>query len=309
MRIDSDGDVGIGTASPTSRLTVTGSNSVATLTNSMGTLDGTFEAPTGWTFNLGWSRTGGAGTMVATHATGQTLTMSGASSATNTSTYYEISFVTTATTVGTGFTVSLGGTDSGIDGVTMASAGTHTFTIRPGAASGTILFTPGSGGTFAGTVDTVTIRAITSSTANMVVNSSGGTTAPIEVRTGASGSFNSFIGTNAGSINTSGTYNTALGSNSMQLNTSGGSNTAIGTSTLSSNTSGYNNTAIGASSLSSNTVGFYNVGLGSGTLNSNTIGSWNIAVGTSTMQMNTTGNSNTAVGHAALYSNQGELAT
>lgn len=114
------------------------------------TADGTFAVSTGWTAGTGWV----IGNGYADHATTASGTLSGASTATSTAKYYTVRFTVTVTTPGTGFTVSLGSTDSG---ATYNTAGTYTVDIQPSDGTGTLLFTPGVGGTFVGTIDDVTI--------------------------------------------------------------------------------------------------------------------------------------------------------
>ena len=63
------------------------------------------------------------------------------------------------------------------------------------------------------------------------------------------------------------------------------------------------NTALGASALNSNTTGGFNSAVGNSALSNNTTGGSNSAVGRVALGFNTTGSSNSAVGRAALYSN------
>ena len=79
--------------------------------------------------------------------------------------------------------------------------------------------------------------------------------------------------------NTTGNYNTASGTDSLYNNTTGGSNTASGTDSLYNNTTGGSNTASGRYSLYSNTTGYWNTALGTNAGISNTTGSNNTFIG------------------------------
>lgn len=125
--------------------------------------------------------------------------------------------------------------------------------------------------------------------------------------------------------NTTGTYNSAGGSEAMYLNTSGTDNVAMGYLALYNNTTGTQNTAIGSyalryqqagirnmgigskalegSSTPSNNTGNDNVAIGEESLWSNTSGSNNAALGNASLILNTTGSNNTAIGHRTGYTN------
>ncbi|HUD03681.1 MAG TPA: hypothetical protein VMR51_02740, partial [Patescibacteria group bacterium] len=293
------GKVGIGTTSPLSALQVVGTSSVATVSGSNSlTADGTFATSSGWTTTAGWT----IGSGVATHTTGNTGALSGTSNGTNTSTVYQVMF-DVAGTMGSGFNVSLGGTDSG---TTITSTGSaQTVYIVPGASSGTLAFTPAGTGTFAGTIDNVYIYAISTSTADVSVISSNGTSTPLEVRAGGSGLYNTFIGQNSGLNNTTGYSNSALGAGSLQYNSIGYYNAAVGARSLQKNTTGYYNSVLGVEALQNNTTGNWNVAVGTWSLNSNTTGGGSTAVGYGSLQNNNAGGSNSAFGAAALGGNTG----
>jgi hypothetical protein len=102
---------------------------------------------------------------------------------------------------------------------------------------------------------------------------------------GANGK-NTFIGINAGNFTmvTSGTdtnasYNTGVGYESLDSLTTGYSNSALGYSSLTANTTGYRNSAIGNNSLQSNTTGYNNSTLGYHSLYYNQEGNNNVAFG------------------------------
>lgn len=294
------GDVGIGLDYANSRLHVKGASSLATVgVSNLITADGTFASSSGWTEGTGWS----IGTGVATHATGNTGTLSGTSTAIDTSTVYQVNFTVSVTTAGDGITVSLGGQESG-DVIT--TSGSKTVYIVPSAGTGTLVFTPGPLGTFVGTIDDVTIYALTGSLADAEFESSNGSGSNIEIRAGRSASNNTFIGTNAGNfstINGGGTYNTYVGYGSGRYTVTGSRNTALGTWAFNQNTTGYRSTAIGYSALGENTTGYRNTALGSNALELNTTGYDNAAVGTYALNVNTTGYENTSIGIYSLEAN------
>lgn len=120
------------------------------------------------------------------------------------------------------------------------------------------------------------------------------------VNTGAN---NTFIGYQAGLVNSTGSNNTALGRGALAANTTGTSNVAVGLLSLSSNTTASSNTAIGASALGATTTGNNNVGIGDSALAANVNGAANVAVGFRALDVNTSGSSNVAIGSNALGAN------
>src|SRR3989344_278660 len=114
---------------------------------------------------------------------------------------------------------------------------------------------------------------------------------------------NTGIGYSALLSNSSGNSNVAIGSGSLQANTTGSGNSAVGVNSLLSNTTGANNVAIGLDALRSNTTGWYNVAIGPGALYTNADSWYNTAVGYDALRLNTTGQSNTATGYEALRAN------
>ena len=106
------------------------------------------------------------------------------------------------------------------------------------------------------------------------------------------------VGRGGGSV----VSNTAVGSDSLQCNTTGTNNTAVGLRASWCNTTGSYNTAAGYCSLALNVSGSNNTAFGYNTLKNNTA-STNVAFGRSALQENTTGTNNTAVGRCALYFN------
>jgi hypothetical protein len=110
---------------------------------------------------------------------------------------------------------------------------------------------------------------------------------------------NTFIGFDAGKLNTTGTDNTAVGYQAFDTNVSGLQNTAVGSLALSASTNS-NNTAVGFNALAVTTTGANNVALGSEALLASTTATGNIAIGRLALATNTTNSGNTAVGTTAL---------
>jgi trimeric autotransporter adhesin len=119
----------------------------------------------------------------------------------------------------------------------------------------------------------------------------------------ATDAYNTAVGYAAGSSVTTGTNNTLIGGLAGTAITTGGNSTGVGYSALRQNTTGANNTASGGVSMYSNTTGSDNTAYGYDALSGNTTASNNTAVGKAALKANTTGTENTAVGYAALYAN------
>jgi hypothetical protein len=117
------------------------------------------------------------------------------------------------------------------------------------------------------------------------------------------GSFNTFVGAEAGNLSTTGHRNAALGYQSLNANTAGSRNTALGGFALSVNTTGNDNTATGYGSLTAATTASSNTAIGSYSLAASTTGGYNTAVGHSALAANTTGVRNSAHGYASLAQN------
>lgn len=120
---------------------------------------------------------------------------------------------------------------------------------------------------------------------------------------GTEGRNNTFVGINAGLVNTTGYNNSVVGHNALYSNTSGYNNTVFGEAAMVSNQSGSNNSAFGQAALYANTTGSYNIAFGVSALNSNGSGSNNSAIGSAALNSNTSGSNNTAIGNSALVSN------
>jgi len=113
--------------------------------------------------------------------------------------------------------------------------------------------------------------------------------------------FNTAVGGGAAYQNTTGTQNTAVGYLSLGANTTASNNTAVGYEALNANTTGSNNTAVGVNALKANTTSINNTALGRDASFSNTTGGQNTVVGRTAGYSGTNGNYNTYVGHAAGY--------
>ena len=286
--------VGAGTITPGAKVHVKGSSSLTTVgAANVLTADGTFTTSSGWTVGTGWT----IGSGVATHATGTTGTLAGTATIAALS-IYKVTFTVSVTTAGDGLSVSLGGRDSG---TTITTAGAKTLYLVATNTNG-IVFTPGPLGTFVGTIDDVVINLLTASTSDTIIEASDGTSTPIQIRTGASGSGNVSVGEFAGryNISASGINNLFIGSGSGAFNATGNSNVAIGTAALQFNTSGNDNFAMGYHSLYTNNTGVRNIAVGSSSLTANTTGSYNIGIGFYALKANITGSSNTAIGDQVL---------
>jgi len=320
----SNDDVAIGLSTALARLHVKGTNSLATIdTTNLLTADGAFDTSTGWTIGAGWT----IGSGVATHATGNTATLSGTSTANTILKEYQIIFTVAVTTAGSGFSVSLGGKDAG---QVFSTAGTKTIYIHPTATTGTLLFTPGSGGTFVGTIDNVQILEVLPSDPAVIFENSDGILNSIEIRAGGSGVNSLFIGKDAGKFNTNvgggnrGQFNTFVGVEAGFFNVTGDKNTCLGyragyslthfdgSATNDSNTligynagrnitTGYNNNAYGSNAGFNITTGTDNMCFGKNSLIQTTTGSFNTAIGTTAGNSNTTGSSNIFIGYQAGY--------
>ena len=98
--------------------------------------------------------------------------------------------------------------------------------------------------------------------------------------------------------NTSVGYQSLYGGTDASLNTGTG-NSAFGYWALENNTTGYQNSAVGYASLITNTTGNFNSAQGNYALQLNTTGSANAAFGVNALLNNTTGSSNSALGYTA----------
>jgi hypothetical protein len=188
------------------------------------TADGTFATSTGWTLGSGWTIAADK----ASHATGSTAALSGTSTANSTSLMYEVLFTLTTTTPGTGLRVSLGGTSSL---VTYTASNTYAAYMRPGSSSGTLTFTPQTGGTWVGDITAVAIYTVYSSDPDVIIRNSDGNSSNTEIRSCGDGLNSLAVGSGSGKY--------LIGSNCTYLGFDAGSQsvtadgvTAIGRSYL-----------------------------------------------------------------------------
>jgi len=114
---------------------------------------------------------------------------------------------------------------------------------------------------------------------------------------------NTAVGSKGLYSNTLGSQNTALGFESLKTNTEGSQNTGIGVNSLFSNTTGDKNTAVGAFALNDNTTGELNTAMGYQSLNNHTTGGYNTAIGGLALFTDQTGTHNTSMGYASLFLN------
>jgi hypothetical protein len=116
------------------------------------------------------------------------------------------------------------------------------------------------------------------------------------------GTGNVGVGKQALNSNTA-SNNTAVGYQAGYSNTTGYNNIAIGYQALYNNTTGYENNATGVVALLSNTAGAFNTAYGNASVRSNTTGNYNTGIGVNALYSNTTASNNTAVGYQAGYAN------
>ncbi len=248
---------------------------------------------TDWDGSPDWDLSGGT---TAIHNSGNTTPLSPSTPISVTAgAVYQVEFCVSGRTAGS-VTPSIGaalGTAVGSDSCTE----THLLTA---SNTNDLIFTPTSD--FDGTIDSVSVKLVTASSAVIRVLNTNGSTG-VEIRSGGSDLHNTFIGLNSGSSNTTGSQNSAVGSGALQNNTTGSQNSAVGSGALQNNTTGSNNSAVGLTALYSNTTGSQNSAFGQAALLYNTTGSQNSAFGQAALANNTTGSLNTAVGNSALQNN------
>ncbi|KAF0129140.1 MAG: hypothetical protein FD148_1709 [Methylocystaceae bacterium] len=286
------GNVGIGTTTPTAMLDITGNKSDAVVGSEMisATADRDFSSDSGnWT-GTNWS----IGSGVDTHTAGAnalTLTNAALASAPASGNLYQITFTLVTTIAGT-VTPNIGSAN-GLAVGTVVGSDTETQVIAA-TGSGALTFTPDA--TWTGTIDNVSVKQVTKSSAVQVFRSSNSTIGS-EIRSGGvSHTTNTFMGVDAGSLNTTGNRNTAFGAPALISNTTGFRNSAFGSAVLSNNTIGNQNTALGVSAMQSNTIGSNNTSVGYRSLFVSTSGSTNTAIGQEALVNITTGSNNVALG-------------
>ena len=124
------------------------------------------------------------------------------------------------------------------------------------------------------------------------------------------GSYNSFMGYEAGAANTTGAKNTFLGYRTGYANTGGTNNVFLGFETGLSNTTGENNVFLGTDAGYTNSLGCYNVFIGTyagySNIGSGPVGypgNYNVFLGYSSGKMNQTGQDNVFLGRMSGFNN------
>ncbi|HEX8264678.1 MAG TPA: tail fiber domain-containing protein [Pyrinomonadaceae bacterium] len=112
------------------------------------------------------------------------------------------------------------------------------------------------------------------------------------------GNENTFVGSEAGRFNTTGQQNVFVGEAAGQLNSTGSGNSFFGRA-AGANSKGSNNTFVGKSSGFDNSTGFDNTFVGFTSGSTNTSGQGNSSLGAGAGEGNTVGNFNTFVGAGA----------
>jgi hypothetical protein len=328
MRIDSSGNVGIGTASPLSAagyswLTINGASSggVVSLSNAgteLGRLQSNILATTLSTLtvaplvfktnNAEWMRISSAGLVgIGTSSPSAKLTVNGDS---------EINSLTIGRGAGNNTSNTVFGN---------SAFGNNTTGANNTAVGYNALYnnTTGSQNTATGFQSLYNNTTVGNNTAtgfqSLYSNTTGGnniavgfqslysnTTAGNNIAVGfqslysnTTGTQNNATGRQALYNNTTGNYNDSVGYQSLYSNTTGSSNIAVGHQSLYNNTTGASNIAVGFQSLYSNTEGDFNTAAGRQALRNNTTGELNVSVGYQSLYNNTTGSNNTATGFAA----------
>jgi hypothetical protein len=291
------GNVGIGTTSPSKLLHVAGDALINTMTVGLGT--GSVATNTVVGYQAALNNVSGSGNTAIGYQALQNITTNTNSVAVG---YQALANLTNGlNTFGTrvGGSGYVNGTYTPVQliyssGTTATTYPTVTIVVAGGVVNSVTKLTTGTG--FRDTTTVMTAAAA----------SIGGTGSGFTIATGTrtGNGLSTAVGYQALTSNTTGTADTAVGGSALFNNTTGSSNTAVGSIALSSNTTGGTNTAVGNSVLYSNTTGTSNMAVGSGAMYYNTTGSNNTAIGsTNAMYYNTTGLSNTAIGYQALLRN------
>jgi len=295
------GNVGIGDTTPSYTLDVNGainatsSNSDANLGTELVT-NGTFDSDlTGWA-GANWAYDAGE----ASHTAGAATALTQSISVTN-GTAYQCVFTITSRTAGN-VTFSINGVYIYDSGSTPECTWDGTYTrslVANTTGTVTLAITPASD--FDGDIDNVSVKAISETTPQFYsVDDSGSVAFQIRADDGL---YNTFVGDNAGRMNTTGNYNTFLGYEYGYFNTTGYSNMFIGFHSGHSNKTGGNNLFVVASAGTSNTTGYFNTFVGGCAGYYNTQSTCNVFFGVNTGFSNTTGNDNLFFGMQAGYYN------
>jgi hypothetical protein len=200
------------------------------------------------------------------------------------------------------------------DAVTSVAGRTGTVTLTQSDVSGTVPInkggtnltaTPTNGQLLIGNGTGYTLAAITAGTGITVTNGAGTITiaasgggGSLTGQTDSASPFETSLGYQAGNANT-GASNTFIGYQAGLLNTSGNSNVVLGYQALDASTTSSNNVAIGSSALTSQTTAYSNVAVGKGTGQGTTTGAENTFIGDTAGYYVTTGGNNTLIGSGA----------
>ncbi len=281
MRINASGNIGIGTATPTQQLELTGNLQ----------LPNTVDASTGVIYkngarflhNYSFSSSNGQNTFIGTNA--GNFTMGSSTSALygsyNTAIGTNVLLLNTTGYSNTG--IGVGSLISNTTGYLNNTLGTNAMRLNTSGYNNVALGSSALYNNLTGYNNTaVGLQALYSNT---------------------DGFANVANGTNALYSNTTGNYNVANGNAALYNNATGSNNVAVGYQALWNNLTGVGNVANGFVSLYSNTTGNYNVANGQSSLRFNTTGSYNSSYGINNSYNNTTGSYNVAMGASALFSN------
>jgi hypothetical protein len=284
MRIDSSGNVGIGTTSPSKKLHISGDrDAILRFENTR-----TVESGDQILGSLEFYSNDESGTGANVRSRINAFTAGGGNA----------SYLTFSTADGTTDDVEAMRIDSSGNliiastGGTLQTATAGTSNFRAGVNAGNSIV---SGGNYNTVVGDEAGTAITTGDNNVAVGFEA-------LKTSTTASSNTAVGYQAGYSNTTGTDLTAIGYQSLDANTTGNYSTAVGYASLGTNTTGSANEAFGREALRLNTTGSNNTALGYRSLDANTTGGNNIAVGQFALGSNTTASNNTAVGYQAGYS-------
>lgn len=309
MRLLDNGDVGIGTTTPFSRLTVVQNNSGVNLGGGAATGSEIKFLNAGTAHMSIYNKGNNALTFAQTSALSQTNVLG-----------TELMTLTSGGNLGIGINAPtrrlhvVGGVNitDGTQGLnkilTSDAVGNATWQNPALVLGGLFWSTTGNAATvdgtnFIGTTDNIPFNV-------RVNNQSSGRIDPALINTswgyqslvsGPTGTFNTGIGHQNLSNNTTGAGNTALGAVNLSFTTTGIQNTGVGVNSLFTNTTGNNNTAVGWLTNRNNTTGSNNTSIGVQSLFFNTTGNSNTAVSFQALPNNTTGIQNTAIGSQSLF--------
>ena len=235
MIINSSGNVGIGTSSPSARLDVAGNIKAST------------------TITAGGLTTAGIVTNTAAGLLGTTATVPVANGGTGSSIKNFVDLTTSQTVAG----IKTWSNDAIFDAnVGIGMNPTAKLEVNGDAKINGVTVGKGAASNY---YNTVVGNAALNVNTSGVGNSAFGVNSLTANTTGTN---NTGLGLATLQANTSGSTNTAVGLNAMILNTSGSNNNSLGVSALGSNTLGNHNTAMGLNALYSNTTGNNNTAIG-----------------------------------------------